>query len=248
MTTKSTTKKAPAKQSAQARNAGSRTFGKGQAPAKKSHAEAQAKVAENAAKVAAMNEEAEVASNKVDRIALATAESKAAKAAGWRFNKEAQAWEPQPGGTQQPKPPTVNLDFINAEAEQKRLAAPADDSKEQPVKTTTAAKKAPAKKASAAAKTTTAKAEPKASKSKQPLFFLINGQPVIDAHNSLAGVARATGRNGGKRLPTPELRALLQKNGIAEPDSSVWKFELPNGVVLSTGRTKPAAKKDGKAA
>lgn len=103
-----------------------------------------------------------------------------------------------------------------------------------------AAKKAPAKKA-AAKKAAPAKAAttPKTPKAPRPaLQYFIDDKAVAAAHNRLAGVSRATGRNKGTRISTADLRALLQKNGIADPDGTAWKFTLPNGVVLEV---RPAA-------
>lgn len=126
-----------------------------------------------------------------------------------------------------------------AESKQKLDALKARQAGEQPAvveaSATEVAKpkaKAPAKKASAP------KAKP-ASEAKPELQFFVNDKPAIPAHNSLAGISRASGFKGGKRLPTSELRALLVKSGIAEPDRTPWEFTLPNGVVIAA--RKPAA-------
>ncbi len=182
--------------------------------------EAAAKVAANAAAVEALKEQAKLEEGKVERLKAASLEAAAAKEAGWKWDKEAKVWAPMDPEEKTPKPPTPNLDALNAGD---AGAAPAS----------TSARKATARKAGAPK---TPKAE------RKPLFFLVDGEPVNPVFNNLAGVSRATGRNDGKRLGTKDLRKLLVKEGIEDPDNSVWKHTLPNGVVLSTTRTEPKAK------
>ncbi len=196
--------------------------GKGRATRKAG--EAAAKVAENAAKVEALNVQAALEEGKVERIKAASLEAKAAKEAGWKWDKDGAAWVQMDPEEDTPKPPTPNLDAINA----------GDPGKAPEPAAGTTPRKAAARKAGAPK---TPKAE------RKPLWFLVNGEPVNDAFNNLAGVARATGRNGGKRLGTKDLRKFLVKEGIEDPDNSVWKHTFPNGVVLSTTRTQPKASK-----
>lgn len=151
---------------------------------------------------------------KVERLRAASEEAKAAKEAGWKWNKQAKTWEKMDPEEKTTKPPTPNLDLVNA-----------GDAGKTPGE----AKKASGNKRAA-------------KKDRQPLFFLVDGEPVNPAFNNLAGISRVTGRKGGKRLSTAELRKLLVKEGIADPDDSVWTFKLPNGVTLKTTRTEPKAK------
>lgn len=97
----------------------------------------------------------------------------------------------------------------------------------------TAAKRSAAQKAKVAASKQKLNDAKAASEPKVQLIFHIDGKPVSAAqHNRLAGISRATGRNGGKRLTTDQLRALLRKSGIANPDREPWKFTLPNDVTI----------------
>lgn len=82
------------------------------APAKASTKKATTRKATTKRTAAKATPAPKLEANKVDRIKAATAEAKAAKAAGWKRNKDTGEWERVEG--RKAKPPTPNLDAINA--------------------------------------------------------------------------------------------------------------------------------------
>lgn len=223
------------KSTPQQRNAGSTTFGKGRAPAKRSHAEAQAKVAANAAVVAAMNAQKEKEltelSARIAAAAVAPIENRVERiAAAKQECSELKSWEK--AGRKGKRPLTTNYDALQlAYAEKVENGGSGTTTKRSSSKATT-------------------KRSSTSSSSSAALQFMVGGKPVIAAHNRLSGISRATGMKGGKRISTDDLRKLMTKAGITEPDATEWSFELPNGVVIAAvaagsaaAAPEPAAKK-----
>ncbi len=74
-------------------------------------------------------------------------------------------------------------------------------------------------------------------RAKRVVRYLRDGKPLSDSHNSLSTLAyHFTAGVGGKdvqRIPTADLRALLTKLGVENPDQPGWSVTLPNGRVFA---------------
>lgn len=62
-----------------------------------------------------------------------------------------------------------------------------------------------------------------------------NGVPMNRNSLSYAAWHATAGIGGAARIGVDELRVLLQKKGVKQPETTTWSVELPNGVVLSRG-------------
>jgi len=75
-------------------------------------------------------------------------------------------------------------------------------------------------------------------KPKQTVRYHRNGKPVTDSVNKLSTIAyhftRDVTAKGSPRMTGGELRALLVKAGITEPETTEWSHDLGNGNVIST--------------
>lgn len=65
------------------------------------------------------------------------------------------------------------------------------------------------------------------------LRFHVDGVAVADSWNHLSGMAAwVTGRDGGTKLPTAELRQLIVDVGYPDAERAPFIFTLPNGHVI----------------
>lgn len=128
-----------------------------------------------------------------------------------KANEERQALKAWKDGDKKGNPPaTPNLDLINGE-------------------TITPTRKARGTRKAGAAKAT-AKAGP-------AVRLYHDGKPMPDSQNKLSSVAYYHTKDvakGKPRVGTDDLRAILAKAGIADPEHTAWSHTLANGVVLSS--------------
>jgi hypothetical protein len=79
--------------------------------------------------------------------------------------------------------------------------------------------------------------EKKQTKVAATVRFFHDAKPMPDSQNKLSSVAyyhTKAIKGTTPRVSTDDLRAILTKAGVADPEHTEWTHTLPNGVVLST--------------